>query len=266
MTSYSDPSTTTGADAAALTDTPDEALRRSLGVGRRRFLSTCTAVAGAVAAPSSAPPRPWRTAETTGTGTTTAAARCSSRRTSAASSSTPSVTPPPATRSPVTCRPASVRCSSSSPGTATARSSSWLQPARERARRREPGVGRGRPAAALLARRVRAARPGQPRIHPVVLAADRRRHGHLQEAPGDRQHPRHGPHGHRRRPHRQFLPRRLGRGRRQVERARRDRPPRGHQALHPQPRQRVRLPARPGPAGRPGGRPAAPASGSWSTS
>ncbi|MGA5314322.1 sugar phosphate isomerase/epimerase family protein [Streptomyces pseudogriseolus] len=52
MTSYSDPSRPSGADAAALTDTPDEALRRSLGVGRRRFLSTCTAVAaGAVAAP-----------------------------------------------------------------------------------------------------------------------------------------------------------------------------------------------------------------------
>ena len=52
MTSYSDPSHSTGADATALTDAPDEALRRSLGVGRRRFLSTCTAVAaGAVAAP-----------------------------------------------------------------------------------------------------------------------------------------------------------------------------------------------------------------------
>ncbi|MEV6005109.1 sugar phosphate isomerase/epimerase, partial [Streptomyces griseomycini] len=49
MTLYSDPSRT---DATAAADTPDEGLRRSLGVGRRRFLSTCTAVAaGAVAAP-----------------------------------------------------------------------------------------------------------------------------------------------------------------------------------------------------------------------
>src|SRR5690606_40715281 len=43
---FSDPSRT---DAAGTTD---ERLRRSLGVGRRRFLSTCTAVAaGAIAAP-----------------------------------------------------------------------------------------------------------------------------------------------------------------------------------------------------------------------
>ncbi|CAM5391350.1 Xylose isomerase-like TIM barrel domain-containing protein OS=Streptomyces fumanus OX=67302 GN=GCM10018772_58540 PE=4 SV=1 [Streptomyces fumanus] len=42
---------TTGTDAPTA-DGPDEALRRSLGVGRRRFLTTCTAVAGAaVAAP-----------------------------------------------------------------------------------------------------------------------------------------------------------------------------------------------------------------------
>ncbi|MUT90776.1 sugar phosphate isomerase/epimerase, partial [Streptomyces sp. Z38] len=40
MTSYSDPSRPAGADPAALADTPDEALRRSLGVARRRFLST----------------------------------------------------------------------------------------------------------------------------------------------------------------------------------------------------------------------------------
>src|SRR5690606_35207330 len=39
-------------EPATLGDAPDEALRRSLGVGRRRFLTTCTAVAaGAVAAP-----------------------------------------------------------------------------------------------------------------------------------------------------------------------------------------------------------------------
>lgn len=127
-----------------------------------------------------------------------------------------------------------------------------IQPARQRTGRRQPGVRQGRPAAALLARRLWAARPGQPRLHPVLLAADPGGQGHLQEAPGDRQHPRHGPHGHRRRPHRQLLPRRLGRGRRQVERPRRDRPPGGHQALHPQPRQRLRFPARRRPAGRPG--------------
>ncbi|MFF7527531.1 sugar phosphate isomerase/epimerase family protein [Streptomyces bobili] len=49
MTPHSDPSRT---DAPDTTAGPDEALRRGLGIGRRRFLSTCTAVAGAaIAAP-----------------------------------------------------------------------------------------------------------------------------------------------------------------------------------------------------------------------
>ncbi|MFI1758379.1 sugar phosphate isomerase/epimerase family protein [Streptomyces sp. NPDC020571] len=51
MTPFTDPSRTdAGTDPA--TDGPGESLRRALGVNRRRFLSTCTAVAaGAVAAP-----------------------------------------------------------------------------------------------------------------------------------------------------------------------------------------------------------------------
>ncbi|MER5840399.1 MULTISPECIES: sugar phosphate isomerase/epimerase family protein [Streptomyces] len=51
MTPYPDPSRTEAVTAPAA-DAPDEGLRRSLGVHRRRFLSTCTAVAaGAVALP-----------------------------------------------------------------------------------------------------------------------------------------------------------------------------------------------------------------------
>ncbi|MEV7796749.1 sugar phosphate isomerase/epimerase family protein [Streptomyces sp. NPDC087512] len=50
MTPFPDPSRTDTATPSAAG--PDEALRRTLGVGRRRFLTTCTAVAaGAVAAP-----------------------------------------------------------------------------------------------------------------------------------------------------------------------------------------------------------------------
>ncbi|MFJ8542583.1 sugar phosphate isomerase/epimerase family protein [Streptomyces sp. NPDC093586] len=49
MTLFPDPSRT---DPSSVADNPGEALRRTLGVGRRRFLTTCTAVAaGAVAAP-----------------------------------------------------------------------------------------------------------------------------------------------------------------------------------------------------------------------
>ena len=106
------------------------------------------------------------------------------------------------------------------------------------------------PHCCALARRERARGRGQPRQHPE--------HDHgrddraVRHRLRDRQHPRDGAHRHRQRPHRQRLRRRLGARGRALELLRCPGGLARAEAVHPQPRHRLQLPARQRPARRPG--------------
>ena len=125
-----------------------------------------------------------------------------------------------------------------------------LQPERQRPGWRNLNNVAGATLLRTLARRQRARGRGQPRQHPEHH--HRRDDRVVRRRVRDRQHPRDGPHRHRQRPHRQRLRRRLGgsppsAGTSSAQRARLARP----EALHPQPRHRLQLPARQRPARRP---------------